>query len=109
MKGTAHVKAGICGHETTLQAETSDGRGVSFAVETTCDNIERFAARLAADGPFDAYAEVDPRTPSRLLAPPYGETHVCTDCVVPAATLKALRVATGLALPADVAIGIVKE
>ena len=108
MNGTAHVKAGICGHTTTLRAETSDGRAVSLAVETTCDNIERYAARLAADEPFDAYAEIDPRNPSKLLAPPYGETHVCTDCIVPAAALKALRVATGLALPADVAIEIVK-
>ncbi len=108
MNGTARVKAGICGHETTLRAQTSDGRAVTFAVETTCDNIERYAARFAADEPFDAYAEIDPRTPSKLLAPPYGETHVCTDCVVPAAALKALRVATGLALPADVAIAIVK-
>ena len=109
MNGTARVKAGICGHETTLRAETSDGRMISLAVETTCDNIERYAARLAADAPFDAYAEIDPRTPSRLLAPPYGETHVCTDCVVPAAALKALRVAAGLALPGDVAVAIAKE
>jgi len=109
MTGAADVQAGICGHRTTIDAETSDGRQVTFAVETTCDNIERYAARLAADAPFDAYAEIDPRTPSRLLAPPYGETHVCTDCVVPAAALKALRVAAGLALPGDVAVAIAKE
>ncbi len=107
MNGTAHVKAGICGHDTTLRAETSDGRAVSFAVETTCDNIERYAARLAADEPLDAYAEIDPRVPSRLLTPGSG-TGVCIDCIVPAAALKALRVAAGLALPADVAIEIVK-
>ena len=108
MNGTAHVKAGICGHDTTLQAETSDGRSVSIAVATTCDNIERYAARLAGDEPLDAYVEIDPRSPSRLLD--LGrETGTCIDCVVPAAALKALRVATGLALPADVAIGIVKQ
>jgi len=108
MNGTAHVKAGICGHETTLRAATSDGRAVSFAVETTCDNIERLAARLAAEGPLDAYAEINPRATSKLLALGH-ETGSCSDCIVPAAALKALRVAAGLALPADVAIGIVKE
>ena len=47
MKGEADVQAGICGHHTNVQAETTDGRQVTFTIETTCDNIERFKARLA--------------------------------------------------------------
>jgi hypothetical protein len=37
------------------------------------------------------------------------EAAICTDCIVPASTLKALRVAARLALPADAAITIQKD
>jgi hypothetical protein len=105
MKGEASVQAGICGHHTTVQAETNDGRRVTFTVETTCDNIERFKARLAAGDTVDAYEEINPKASSGVLACGH-EAALCTDCIVPAAALKALRVATGLALPADAAITI---
>ena len=108
MNGTAHVKAGICGHETTLHAETSDGRMVSLAVETTCDNIERLKARLDAQGALDAYGEINPRAASTMVALAR-EAAICTDCIVPLAALKAMRVAAGLALPADAAIVIQKD
>ena len=107
MTGGADVQAGICGHRTTIGAETADGRQVSFSVETTCDNIERFKARLAAGGPVDAYGEINPRASSAVLT--HGrEAAICIDCIVPAAALKAMRVAAGLALAADASIGIQK-
>lgn len=108
MNGTADVQAGICGHRTTVRAGTADGRKVEFDVEATCDNIKRFAARLAAEGPVDAYKEINPRETSDVLTRGH-EAGCCSDCIVPAAALKALRVATGLALAADVAIAISKE
>ena len=108
MKGKADVQAGICGHRSTVRAQTEDGRQVGFDVETTCDNIRRFAARLAASDPFDAYKEINPRASSDVLARAQ-EAACCTDCIVPAAALKALRVATGLALPADAAIALGKD
>ena len=108
MKGKAVVQAGICGHRSTVRAQTADGRLVQFAVETTCDNIRRFAARLTASDPFDAYKEIDPKGSSDVLARAQ-EAACCTDCIVPASALKALRVATGLALPADAAIALGKD
>jgi hypothetical protein len=108
MKGEANVQAGICGHRTTVQAETNDGRRVAFAIETTCDNIKRFTARLASEGPVDAYKEINPKASSEVLARGH-EAAICTHCIVPASALKALRVATGLALPADAAITIQKD
>lgn len=108
MSGVARVEAGICGHSTSIVAEAADGRQVSFAVETTCDNVTRYTALLEENGPVDAFAEIDPRREGRVLA--LGrEARCCTDCVVPAAALKALRVAAGLALPADVRITITGE
>jgi hypothetical protein len=108
MKGAADVHPGICGHHTTVQAETSDGRRVTFTIETTCDNIKRFQARLAVEGPVDAYKEINPRASSDVLARGH-EAAVCTDCIVPASALKALRVAAELALPADATITIQKD
>ena len=102
------MNAGICGHRTTVRAETTDGRQVTFAIETTCDNIERFKTRLAAEGPVDAYKEINPRATSDVLLRGH-EAGSCTDCIVPASALKALRVATGLALPANAGIAIQKD
>jgi hypothetical protein len=108
VKGKADVQAGICGHRSTVRAQAEDGRQVWFAVETTCDNIRRFAARLSAGDPFDAYKEINPKGSSDVLARAQ-EAACCTDCIVPVSALKALRVATGLALPADAAIAIAKD
>ncbi len=106
MKGSADVKAGICLHTTAITAETSDGRTVDIDLETTCDNVKRLAALFEAASPLDAYREINPSADSAVLA--MGRAaKCCTDCVVPASALKALRVATGLALPAPVAIDLV--
>ena len=107
MTGGADVHAGICGHHTTIRAETDDGRQVTFTLETTCDNIERLVARLAAAGALDAYAEINPRASGTMVTLARGAA-ICTDCIVPLAALKAMRVAAGLALPADASIAIQK-
>jgi hypothetical protein len=108
VKGTADVKAGICLHTTAIAAETSDGRAVDLTLETTCDNVKRLAALLAAAPPVDAYREITPGAESTVLAMGR-QAKCCTDCVVPASALKAMRVATGLALPAPVAIELAKQ
>ena len=108
MRGTANVQAGVCLHRTAVTAETSDGRAVDLALETTCDNVRRLAAMFEATPPLDAYKEINPKGESAVLAMGR-EAACCTDCIVPASALKALRVATGLALPADAAIALAKE
>jgi len=108
MSGRAEVTAGICGHGTSIEATAAEGRMVSFAIETTCDNVQCLIACLAEHGPVDAYAEINPRGESAVLKLGH-EAGCCIDCVVPAAALKAMRVATGLALVADVAIGLTKD
>jgi hypothetical protein len=107
VRGTADVQAGICLHTTAITAETNDGRAVDFTLATTCDNVKRLAAIFQAAPPVDAYTEIDPSADSAVLA--MGREARCfTDCVVPASALKALRVATGLALLAPVAIDLTK-
>ena len=46
MRGEADVQAGIWGTIRPFEAQTTDGRQVTFAIETTCDNIERFKAQV---------------------------------------------------------------
>jgi Family of unknown function (DUF6951) len=108
MSGRAEVVAGICGHGTSIEAIAAEGRMVGFTIETTCDNVERFTGLLDEHGPVDAYAEINPRGESVVLACGR-EGGCCVYCIVPAAALKAMRVATGLALVADVSIVLTKE
>ena len=105
MKATAQVLAGVCHHTTSIAAETADSRAVGFAFETTCENIERFAEIVGSEGPVDAYREIDPRAGSSLVAMGH-QARCCTDCIVPASAVKALRVAANLAIPGDATISV---
>jgi hypothetical protein len=105
MKATAEVLAGVCYHTTSIVAETSDSRAVGFAFETTCENIERFAKIVGSEGAVDAYREIDPKADSSILAMGH-QARCCTDCIVPASALKAMRVAANLAIPGDATISV---
>ena len=109
MQGRAEVNAGVCGHRTTITAETGDGRAVTFVVETTCENITRLTELLEEAGAVDAYQAISPRAPANLVLDAGRAALCCPDCIVPAAALKAMRVAAQLALVADVHIALVKE
>lgn len=105
MIGEADIQPGICGFRTRARAETTDGRSVSIALETDCDNVTRFAALLEEQSPLDAYNEINPRTENTVLAAGR-QGMCCTDCIVPASTLKALRVAAELAFAKDAIVEI---
>lgn len=108
MQGRVDIEAGICLHKTTAYASTPDRRKVSFTVETTCANIERLAELVTREEGFDAYHEIDTRRESEILGA--GRTaRVCTDCVVPVSLIKALRIASGLALPKEVSIALTQD
>lgn len=105
MQAEADIRPGICGFRTRAVAETSDGRAVQFDLETDCDNVKRFAEALAEQSPVDAYHEIDTRVDNTVLA--VGRSaRCCTDCIVPASVLKAMRVAAELAFPKDAAVEI---
>jgi len=105
MIGEADIRPGICGFRTQARAESSDGRTVDIAFETDCDNVLRFAALLEEQSPLDAYNEINPRAENTILAA--GRKGMCcTDCIVPASALKALRVAAELAFAKDAVVEI---
>ena len=107
MRAQADIQAGICGFHTQVMAHGGGGYSVTFDVATDCATIAALAAGLTEHGPFNALEEIDPRTPSDLLA--VVSTHLkgcCAGCAVPVGLFKTMQVAAGLALPKDVEIGL---
>ena len=103
----ADIQAGICGFHTQVATQADGSYSVSFDIVTDCETIAALAAGLTEHGPFNALEEIDPRTPSDLLA--VVSTHLkgcCAGCAVPVGLFKTMQVAAGLALPKDVEIGL---
>lgn len=105
MQGEADIRPGICGFRTIARAESNDGQTVDIAIETDCPNVTRLVDALAEKLPLDAYKEIDPRAENTLLVTGR-ESRCCTDCIVPASALKAMRVATELAFAKDASVAM---
>ena len=101
------VFAGICGFSTHIQTEL-DGETdtVKIQMQSDCDAINRMAQELTEVNP---YKEISARraVPATLQAGIKFCTHAA--CPVPVGIIKAVEVAAGLALPADVTIKVSKE
>jgi hypothetical protein len=107
MKGQAVVDAGICGFHTTVVADCSDARRVTFSMDTECDVVARFVSALRERQPIDVYGEIDRRKQSVVSATAHEALKECyKSCPVPLAVHKAMQVAAGLALPRDVRIEV---
>lgn len=78
---------------------------VTIALESQCEGVRRLAAALPeADGHAVAFTPAA-RNPVYLAAE---AARLHPACVVPAAIIKAVEVACGLALPRDVSIKLAK-
>jgi hypothetical protein len=101
----AEIAAGICGFVTRVEAHM-EGKQCALQIESTCPSIQKMAGELQQVNPFN---EISYRKgiPATLDA----ATHFCPHpaCPVPVGILKAVEVASGLALPADVSIKVSKE
>ena len=107
MKATAEIHAGICGFLTTVQAHSEDDQNVTFELNTDCEKIGRLKKLLEANGPFDAYDEINPASGGRLLATAREALPgCCAGCAVPVGLFKSMQVAAGLALPKDIHISM---
>lgn len=105
MQGEADIRPGICGFRTIARAESSDGEAVDITLETDCPNVTRLAELLAEEMPLNAYREIDPRADNTVLTAGRA-SRCCTDCIVPASVLKAMRVAGELAFAKDASVTI---
>ena len=99
--------SGICGMITEIRA-TSDERSrmVNLEINTRCENIQKLANNLKAVNPLEeiSFRGVGPKT-LRMAA----EHCKHTACPVPAGIIKAVEVASGLALPKDASIKVSQE
>jgi len=105
MGAVVKVDAGICGHTATITAEKTSGYNVQVRIESDCPHVQKIASEpLEVDG----VKQIGLRggLPSLLEGAYACCAHAA--CPVPSAIIKAVEVAAGLALPADVTMKISK-
>lgn len=101
----AIIHAGICGFTTQVITKIEDDV-CTITLTSECQAINRLGEMLKEVNP---YREISTRrgTPQTLEAGMKYCTHAA--CPVPVGIIKAVEVAAGLALPADVTITVSKE
>lgn len=107
MKGIVKVMSGICGMLTEVRATSDDRAGtVKLEFNTRCDGIQKLAGELTEVNPFEeiSFRGQGPQT-LRLAAKHCNHAA----CPVPSGIIKAIEVASGLALPKDAVIEVIKE
>ena len=107
MRGIVNVVSGICGMITEIRATSEDQSGmVNLDINTRCEGIQKLAGELTVVNPEQeiSYKGDGPKT-LRMA------TRHCkhTACPVPSGIIKAIEVASGLALPADATITVIRE
>lgn len=106
MKSRVIVEAGICGLNTEIIAEAIDFTTVKMEIRSDCPNINEMNADLAELNIFDELKILGEKSKIMKSFKKHG---LHADCPVPVGMIKAIEVAAGLALPADVRIKITKE
>jgi len=101
----ATIDSGICGMTTTVVA-TPDGRTVRIEFETDCGYVRALAEEL---GEVDPFREISYRGQGPLTLSLAPKHLVHPACPVPAGIIKAIEVASGLALPMDAHISPQKD
>ena len=104
--GVVAVDAGVCGYKALIRAEKTTGYTVRLTIQTGCPHVQKIAPDPLE---VDAVRQIGLRAglPSLLE-----DAYACcahAACPVPSALIKAVEVAAGLALPADVSLKISKE
>lgn len=102
------IDPGICGLPTTVRAQLDEATyRCHVSVESECTAIRKLGAELADVDPFQ---EISLRRGDGPLTLRKGQ-ELCSHsaCPVPSGIIKAIEVAAGLALPADVTMRISAE
>ena len=101
---TVKVDPGICGFKTVIHAECDDMQTCTLTIHSSCPNI----GSITIEG-IDAYQECCfVKCDESQIMNELGKTLPHIACPIPTAALKAVEVAAGLALPADVSMTIEK-
>lgn len=102
----AEINSGICGFTTTVHARADGLDRVLLAIESECAAVQRLAEQLAEVDPLREVTFRGNRPVVNRLAPEYLRHAACP---VPVGIIKAVEVAAGLALPADVTIKLADD
>jgi hypothetical protein len=100
----AKIFSGRCGFNTVVEAtlyETDDGDRVKLNIQSECKSCMKLAAVLTD---VDPMREITYRGQGPLTLELAAKTLPHTACPVPSGIIKAIEVASGLALPADATI-----
>jgi len=102
----AEICSGVCGFNTTVEAQNDGAGQVQLTIESECKAIQRLAEELTQVDPYRefTYRGEGPRT--FKVASEYC-SHAA--CPVPVGIIKAIEIEAGLALPADVSIKLSKS
>ncbi len=109
MEAQVVITAGVCGFKTKAVAKSDDEQQVEFAISSDCEKINTLSRQIVQAGAVDAYQEISVQGKSKILA--LAEQQLdgcCAACAVPIGLFKAMQVAAGLALPAEVSIHLEK-
>lgn len=101
----SEIKAGICGFTTVVTA-TMNGETCDVQIESGCPSVQRMAKELKSVEPF---REISWRGEGPQVIEIARRCCRHAACPVPSGILKAVEVAAGLALPADVTIRVTRE
>ena len=106
MKSNVKVMAGVCGMLTEIRATSDDSSGtVKLKIDSDCKNIQNLARELEVVNPFEEIA-FRGEGPSILRLAAKHCKHAA--CPVASGIIKAIEVASGLALPKDAVIQVTK-
>jgi len=96
------IFSGICGFSTTVEARMA-GRHCALSIVSGCENVKNLSAELTEVAPL---REIMYRGEGPLTFKLAAKHCPHPACPVPAGIIKAVEVAAGLALPADVTIKV---
>ena len=102
----AEICSGVCGFNTTVEADKDDSGQVQLSIESECKAINRLAAELNL---VDPYREFTYKGEGPLTFEVAAEHCSHAACPVPVGIIKAVEIEAGLALPADVSIKLSKS
>lgn len=107
MKGIVKVEAGICGMSSEIRATPDNqSRTVKLEINTECENIKKLAAELEVVNPFEEVVFLGEGPKTLRLAAKHCKHPACP---VPSGIIKAIEVASELALPKNAIIEVSKE
>jgi hypothetical protein len=100
----AEIQSGVCGFKTIVETQM-DGDMCTVSIQSECQAIQRLGEHLAQVDPYREFTFRGDGPETYDLA-----TRYCNHaaCPVPVGVVKAVEIAAGLALPADVTIKLSK-